>query len=150
MKPALLVAALLLVLSGVAGCGEGDGGGASRDAPSTEEFCEGLAVFRDGFADVDPSTDLPGYIRHLKDEAGRLADLGTPGDMPDDAREGFRITIERIRALPDDATLDDLDQFGDLGDVSDADQEKLDALERYIDRACPDLGQDSESASPEG
>ena len=57
--------------------------------------------------------------------------------MPDDAKDGFDITIETIKGLADDATLEDLAK---IGDVSEEDQKKIDALDDYIAKECPDLG----------
>ena len=143
MKLALVAASLVLVVGGAAACTGDDNGG--EDAPSADEFCGALKEFQDRFADVDPSKDLEGYIRNLKEQADRLEDVGTPSNIPDDAREGFEITVDRIHDLPDDATEDDL---GSLGDVSEADQKKLDALESYIEETCPELSDQTEGESP--
>ena len=103
----------------------------------TTDFCGALKGFQDDFG-LTPTrpTDPAGYIKTLKDAADKLDDVGTPDDMPDDAKDGFDLTVTTIRELPDDATLDDLAK---IGDVSDADQKKIDALEDYIAKECPDL-----------
>jgi hypothetical protein len=150
MKLGLAAATLALVAAGAVGCSDdGDGGG--DDSTSTAEFCGALQDFQSSFSDSDPTTDLPGYIKTLKDAADKLDEVGTPEGIPDDAEDGFDLTIDRIGDIPDDATLDDLTAFGDLND---ADQKKSDALDDYIDEECPDLTEDSspsvddENASP--
>ena len=136
-------AALLLAVAVAAtGCSGEDSGGGSDGAPSVTEFCTALAAFDDAVDDVDPATDLPGYIRALQGAATVLDEGGVPGEMPADAQDGFVITIQRIQALSESATLDELSQ---LGDVPDDDQARLDALDDYITSACPDLG---DEASP--
>jgi hypothetical protein len=145
-KPGLLAAALVLVAGAVVACGDDGDGGGSDNPPSTREFCGALKEFKDTVAGVTPTDEkeVEAYVKALKEGADRLAEVGTPAEMPDDARDGFAITVDRIRALPDDATQDDL---GQLGDVSDAEQKKLDALADYIEDACPELGDQTESES---
>jgi hypothetical protein len=133
----VLVAALLSGGAALAGCttddsGDGSGGG---DA-SVRAFCSALETFR---ADVDAadSADLPAYVRALKDAAAAVADVGVPDDIPVAAEQGFDLTVSRIQDLPDDADQDDVARLGDVGDE---DQRRLDALEDYIEKACPELG----------
>jgi hypothetical protein len=138
MKLGLLAASLVLVASGAAGCGGDDSSGSNaKDAPSTATFCGALKGFQDDLAAADPSTDLTAYITTLKDAADTLDDVGTPDDMSADAKDGFAITVKRIKDVPSDATSDDL---AGMGDVSAADKTKLDALDDYITKNCPDLG----------
>jgi hypothetical protein len=145
MKLGLLAASLILVAGGAVGCGDnGDGGGGGDSKTSTSDFCGALKDFQDDFSAADPTKDLKGYIKILKDAADKLDNVGTPDGMPADAKAGFDLTIKTINDLPDDATLDDLAK---IGDVSDADQKKIDALDDYISKECPDLNGDS-SESP--
>ena len=147
MRLGLLAASLVLVAGGAVGCGDdGGGGGGGDNAPSAKEFCGALKDFQDDFADADPTKDLKAYIQTLKDAADSLEDVGTPEDMPADAQDGFELTVEKIKDLADSATLDDL---AGIGDVSDEDQKKLDALDEYIAKTCPDLsGEPDSSESP--
>ncbi len=141
MKFGLVAASLILVAGGAAGCGDNGGGGLpGNNAPSTDDFCGALKDFQDDFSEADPTKDLKGYIKSLKDAAEKLEDVGTPDDMPDDAKEGFDLTVETIKDLDDDATLEDLAK---IGDVSEDDQKKIDALDEYISKECPDLNGES-------
>ena len=148
MRLGLLAASLVLVAGGAVGCSDdsgGDGGGGD-DAPSATEFCGALKGFQDDFADADPTKDLKAYIQTLKDAADKLETVGTPEDMPADAQDGFEFYVKKIKDLSDDATVDDL---AGIGDVSDADQQKLDALDDYVSKTCPDLnGEPDGSESP--
>jgi hypothetical protein len=143
----LLAAGLVLVAGGAVGCSDdGSGGGGGDDAPSAQEFCGALTDFRDDFADADPTKDLKAYIQTLKDAADRLENVGTPEDMPAEAQDGFDFYVEKIKSLDDNATLDDL---AGIGEVSDEDQKKLDALDDYVAKTCPDLdGEPDSSESP--
>ena len=148
MRLGLLAAGVVLVVGGAVGCGGdgGDGGGGEDDAPSAKDFCGALEDFQDDFADADPTKDLKAYIQTLQDAAERLEDVGAPEDMPADARDGFDLTVQKIKDLSEDSSLDDL---AGIGDVSDEEQKKLDALDEYISTTCPDLsGEPSGSESP--
>jgi len=144
MKLGLLAAGLVLVAAGAVGCGGDGGGGGGHDAPSTKEFCGALKDFQTAYANSDPTGDLKAYITTIKQAAGHLDNVGTPENMPSDAKAGFELTVQKIKALSDDATVDDL---AHIGDVSDADQKKLDALDDYVGTSCPELGGGA-SASP--
>ena len=66
--------------------------------------------------------------------------------MPAEAQDGFDFYVEKIKGLDDNATLDDL---AGIGDVSDEDQKKLDALDEYVAKTCPELdGEPDGSESP--
>ena len=136
MKLGPLVAALVLVAGGAFGCGGGDDDGGGAAAPTAKEFCGALKDFQTKYASSDPTKDLKGYIKTIKDAAVRLGDLGTPADTPADAKAGFELTVKKIKALPDDATVDDL---AHLGDVDEEDQKKLDAFGDYVGKTCPEL-----------
>jgi hypothetical protein len=144
MKLALLVASLVLVAGGAVGCGGDGDGGDGHTAPSTKEFCGALQDFQTAYANSDPTGDIKAYIKTIKQAAARLGDVGTPDSMPADAKSGFDLTVQRIKALSNDASVDDL---AHIGDVSDADQQNLDALGDYIKTTCPDLSSDTSSPS---
>jgi len=144
MRLGLLAASLVLLAGGAVGCDDDASGGGGADAPSTKAFCGALKEFQDDFAATDPTKDLEGYVKALKQAAEELEDVGTPDDMPADAQDGFDLTVKKIKDLSDSATVDDL---ADIGDVSDDDQKKLDALDAYITKTCPDLGGETDSSS---
>ena len=125
----------MLVAISVSGCSDSGAGGAGNRESSVEDFCSALGTFRDEVSEAD-SSDLAAYIRTLKAAADEVHGVGVPDDMPAEAEEGFDLTIRRIQDLADDATQQDVAQ---LGDVSDEDQRKLDALGDYIESACPDV-----------
>lgn len=129
-----LLAVLLMGLL-VSGCGGSDSGETTKKSASATEFCGALKDFQAGSANADPN-DMTAYVAALKAAAERLDAVGTPDAVPAEAKAGFDITINRITGLPDTATQDDLAK---LGDVEPGDQKKLDALDDYIKKTCPDL-----------
>ena len=133
-RVATALAACQLLVATAVGCSDGGSGGGNRES-SVDEFCTALQEFRSE-VDAADSTDLAAYIRALKAAAADVDEVGIPDDMPPAAERGFDLTIARIQDLADDATQDDVAR---LGDVSDEEQQQLDALEGYIDGACPDL-----------
>lgn len=134
-RRAAAVSAPLLLAVTLTACG----GGAS-DAPddaSVEDFCE---VFLDqGDADVDPE-DNGALLDAIQEQADKLADVGTPADFDDEAREGFEIFIDVVSDF-DEGDIEDLDS-ADPGDiVSEDDAEKVTAFFTAGGTACtPELG----------
>ncbi len=152
MKRTPLLAALLLVLGLLAGCGSSDsstaGDGGSAGGPPTsasvDEFCGAFLdlIQQASQAGADLSDD--DAIQLAKDLADKLGEVGTPEDMPEDARRAFETAIEKIQAIPDDATQDEMQEAAeDLTEAQKADQE---ALSTYITKTC--MGQLSPSESP--
>ena len=112
MKRISLLAALLLVVGLLAGCGNSDSSGASGSADaggpptnaSVDDFC---GAFLDLIQQVQAAgTDISDKdaVKLAKDLAGKLSDVGTPADMPANARRAFETAINKINDLPDDAT----------------------------------------------
>ena len=125
----------MLVASGAVGCSGGDAGRGQDDAPTAEVFCGALEEFQDQVKVADPA-DIAAYVQALKAAAEQLERVGAPEDIPDPARAGLELTVQRIADLPDDATQEDLSSLGDVGGQDEA---SLDALEDYIKQACPGL-----------
>ena len=146
---ALASAAVLLGLS-LSACG-----GAPSDA-SVEDFCKaqndsakGEELFKAfGEKDWDKAEDL------LKEQADEVEEVGTPEDIPDDAREGFEIQIDAVKDISADdiqkAVEDQNDPFEET--VSDDDTDKVEAFEKYESETCSEESgsDDSDSGSDSG
>jgi hypothetical protein len=152
MKRTSVAAVLLLVLGLVAGCGGGSSSGAADDSAaaggpptnaSVEDFC---GAFMDLVRQVseagDDITDAQA-VKLAKQLAGNLADVGTPADMPADARRAFENALEIILSFPDDATRADMTK-GAL-DLTDDQKKDQSALNHYITGTC--MGELSGAAS---
>ena len=125
MKKSLLVISLLVVALGAAACGgEGDAGGDVADAPtqaSSADFCaawDGL-----GSTEGKPS-----------ERASRLIEVGTPANIPDEARAGFEVLLTLALEAGDDSTTAEIAQLG--ADLSDDDEQKVSALFTYSTTEC--------------
>jgi hypothetical protein len=138
MRLGLLLGGVLLVAPGLVSCGGDDGdepGGdksGDGDKVSVEEFCSAAEKFENTFTETD-TTNLPEGVGALKDAAQELKDVGTPEDIPDDAREGLELTLDKLIALPDDADQTDLMEMLDLDEDERA---KSMAFEDYLDGTC--------------
>ena len=160
MRIALAAASLLLVAGGAAACGDdgggkgskaSDGGGAADKGVSTEDFCGAFQDFSDDLEGVTGTEENLGEI--LKKAAQRIEDVGTPDDIPDDAKEGLQLTLDAIDGLPDDASAADM--MSDIGaDFTDEEQKSVDAFGDYLDKTCPDIDgsgdTDTDSGSESG
>lgn len=150
MKLGLLAASLVLVAGGAVGCGDDGGGGSAKgdddSGASTEDFCGAFQAFADDLTDVTGEEENLGEI--LKTAAKRIEDVGTPEDIPDDAKEGLQLTLDAIADLPDDASAEDMTGLED--GFSKEDKEKTDAFSDYLEKTCPDLGDSSSSESDSG
>jgi hypothetical protein len=142
MKLGLLLGGVLLAAPGLVSCGGGDedGSGAAKDGDndtvSVEEFCGAAEKFENTFTETD-TTNLPEGLKALKDAAQELKDVGTPETVPDDAREGLDLTLDKLIGLPDDADETDL---MDLLDFDADERAKSMAFEDYLDDTCPYRG----------
>ena len=137
-----LLAAPLLVVGLLAGCGDGgadsSGGADAGDAPgnaSVEEFCQPFVdMLEEVSAQGDELSDADA-VRLAKETADKLRETGTPADMPEDARKGFELVIAKLADLPDDATKDEVEKAQQL---TEEEQAYSTALSQYIASKCAD------------
>ena len=137
MKLGLALGAVLLAVPGLVSCGGDDDGsgadGSDRTVVSVDDFCAAAEKFESTFNETD-TTNFPEGADLLKEAAQELKDLGTPEDIPDDAREGLALTLDKLIALPDDAEESDL---LDVLDFTEDERAKSMAFEDYLDGTCP-------------
>lgn len=117
MKKMAIAASLLLVGIGTSACG-GDSNSAPTDA-SMETFCSTLTSIAD-----DASAE---------DVAEALTKVGTPSDIPADARAGFEFMVDNAKELeefdPSDASALE-DKFGAT------DAKNMTAFVNYLVSSC--------------
>jgi hypothetical protein len=114
-RPAAAVGAAVLLAFSLTACG----GGAPDDA-SEDDFCE--VVLDEPGEDADS-------INKWGDE---LEEVGTPEDIPEDAREGFEILVDLAKDVDDD----DLENENFIDEFSGEDQEKFAAYSAYLAETC--------------
>lgn len=133
-------AAGLVLLAGlVTACGGGGeagagGEGAPGDA-SRQEFCEAYAGLFADFGAIDPD-DTGAGIEAFQAWADDMRQVGTPEDIPEDARRGFTVVLDSISEIDPDATEEELAALGE--DLSQGDQDSGQAFVEYATETCPD------------
>lgn len=146
--PAVLAASLLLVLALVAGCGSSDSsaadgsGGQGQGGPasspptdaSVEDFCTAFTDLIQQATQAGSDMSDAEAIELAKETADKLGAIGTPEDIPAEARAAFELAIEKIRSIPDDATREEMNTIE--GDLTAEQQENLDALTSYVTTKC--------------
>ena len=134
-----LLAAPLLVVGLLAGCGDdGAGGDDAADAPSdasVEEFCQPFVDMLQEVSAQGEDLSDEDAVRLAKETADKLREAGTPADMPEDARKGFELVVEKLAELPDDATKDEVEKAQQL---TEEEQTYSTALSQYIASKCAD------------
>ncbi|WP_322937373.1 hypothetical protein [Nocardioides bizhenqiangii] len=134
--------AVLAFSLGACGGDSGDSGDSpGDDGPPTDasqaDYCE---VINDPayFEDLDADSEDQEIVDAIQAIADDLREVGTPEDIPDDARDGFEIQLDAV----DDLEADDIAVEGEedplLAGLSDADKEKVEAYRAYETETCPD------------
>ena len=121
-------------------------GGAPTDA-SKKDFCK-VHDSEPDLSGLDQESSNKEIAKVFKEELDKITEdaeeVGTPEDIPDDAREGFEITLEKAQDLDEGdlekAIEDEKDPFED--DLSKDEKKKVDAYDEWSSDYCG--GGDSE------
>ena len=145
------VAAPLILSVALAGCGDSDGakdGGDAKEAPksaTTQEFCEVYLAppeLPDNASDLEPAEQAKAYKDAFDGIAKDLTDVGTPEDMPDDAREGYEILVKTLQDL-DEGQLQKAieEQDGEFleNQVSDDENKKVTSFTDWATESCAEF-----------
>jgi hypothetical protein len=102
------------------------------------EFCDAyFGLFSGQMTDIDPRASGPeqgaAMVEALRAWAAELQEIGTPEEMPDEAREGFDLVVSAATDLEpgDGENLDDLDD-----DFSEDERAAAAAFETYATQNC--------------
>lgn len=115
---------------------------AAPTSASSDVYCANYADVLRGASGEEPDAGA------IKDFADQLAEVGTPENISEEAREGFEIFIDTINDLPDDASAAEIEDFDP--DISDEDDAKVDAFFEYTATECAEaLGIPSDLPSAE-
>ena len=134
-----LTGAVLLVGTATSACG--GGGGAPSDA-SKDSFCEAANSLMSDLVPADTTTpDLPSeeeMAQAVKDWGARMAEVGTPESISEEARKGFESVVEQAEEIDaEDFSIDDLEQLESGGaDASAEVKEQAEAFGNYLTDTC--------------
>lgn len=136
-RPAAAAGAAALLAFSLSACGGSDAADAPTDA-SKDEFCDGWNAVYEPLAEAGSGDPTEEQFDKFKEEVEALADIGTPEEMSDEAREGFEVFVDAVS----DSSFDDFDSAeGDnLPGVSEDDTAKAQAFVEYAVTECLDLG----------
>ena len=134
------MAGLVLTMGGLVGCGGDDGdsssGGIPRDA-STEDFCGNFEQLAKDLGAFTPDADPAEAVTKMQDAAEKMRETGVPESASDDEAEGLEITLDVIDEIDADASLEDLGNLEDQ--FTEAEEEKADAFDDYLDEECGEI-----------
>ena len=127
-RPAL---ALLCVAVLGAACSSGD---AEAGPTAEEEFCSAFRPYVEA-AQADQDATEAEIVARMKKFADEVSGLRTPEEMSKDAAKGLETWVDRVTALPDDASQTDVMEALNA-DVSDAEKAQMEAFINYGNQAC--------------
>lgn len=131
------------------GSEEGSADGPPTDA-TVEEFCGTFLELIEKASQQGSDVSDADAIKLVKEAADSLSAVGTPADIPEDARRAFEKAIELINSVPDDATQAEMESIAD--DLTAEQQQDLQALTAYVTQTCmapsASASADTESQSP--
>ena len=131
---------VLLVGAATAACG-GGGSGAPTDADE-DGFCDAAnSLMTDLVPEESTTPDLPSdedMAQAVRDWSERMAEVGTPDGIPDDARKGFEAVVAQAGGVDAaDFTLESLDELEQGGaDASEEVQRQAVAFGDYLTTTC--------------
>ncbi|MEO9322427.1 hypothetical protein ABFT23_03000 [Nocardioides sp. C4-1] len=148
------LAAPAVLLASLTACG-GDDGSDAPDGASKEDFCEAYQAepaLDDIDPDASPREQAEAIVGAVQEATDRLAEVGTPDDIPDDAREGFETIIDVANDLDVDEAEQaieeqDSEYFDNL--VTGDDRDKSDAFDEWGDDYCGDAEAPTDGESTE-
>lgn len=138
-RPLATAGATVLLALSLTACG----GGAPTDA-SVKDFCKAATsgTGDDTFFKALQDEDYDKLADLIKNQVDELAEVGTPKDIPDDAREGFEIQLDAADGIDGDdvkkafESEDGEDPF--QADLSKDEIKKVEAFAKYQSETCTD------------
>jgi hypothetical protein len=154
----LLLLGLLSVL--LAGSGSDSSSTAASDEPTTasssgasssaDDQAQKVTAFCNVIVSIasqsQQSTSDADALKLLKKVGEEFDQIGAPDDMPEDAQRALQLAIDKIKAIPDDATAEEVAKAA--GDLTAAQKKDQAALGQYVQEQCMPAA--SASSSPSG
>ncbi len=122
----------------------------ATSSPSTDDSAQQVTAFCNvilGIVQQAPQgTNDADALKLLKSVATQFEQIGPPSDMPAAAQRALQVAIDKIKALPDDATAEEVSKAAD--DLTDAEKKDQEVLGQYVQDKCMPAIQPSDGASP--
>lgn len=137
-----LTSAALLVGAATSACGGSSGGGGAPTDASEKDFCATQSsLLEDLLPDDMSNPEVPSneeMATAVKGWGTKLEEVGTPEDIPDDARKGFEAVVEQANDIdPADFSIDKLEQLETGGaDASAEVKKQAQAFSDYLTETC--------------
>ena len=134
-----MTSAVLLVGAVTTACG--GGGGAPTDA-SEKEFCDTQSSLIEDLMPEDMTNpEVPSnedMAKAVKNWGAELEEVGTPENIPDDARAGFEAVVEQAREIDaSDFSIEKLEELEQGGEDASAEVKKqAQAFSDYLTETC--------------
>lgn len=136
-----MTTAALLVGAVASACGGGGGSGAPSDA-SESDFCGTYSgLLEDLLPDDMTNPEVPSnedMAEAVKGWGANLEEVGTPEDIPDDARKGFEAVVQQAKDInAEDFTIEKLEELEQGGEDASAEvKEQASAFSDYLTDTC--------------
>lgn len=136
-------AAVLLVGAVTSACGGGSGGGSGAPSDASETtFCETQAsLIEDLLPDDMTNPEVPSneeMAAAVKNWGKKLEEVGTPEDIPEDARAGFEAVVQQAKEInAEDFSIEKLEELEQGGKDASAEVKKqATAFSDYLTDTC--------------
>ncbi|PUA82985.1 hypothetical protein [Nocardioides currus] len=123
-----LATSLLVLGLAVAGCSD-----ASPTDASEKEFCAQHDSLLVDLADMSGTTQEEA-LDVIRKWGRDFEEVGTPEDMPEDAREAFDLMIREVAELKDGSTAEDFDRIDQ--DMTPGEEKARASFEEYVLDTC--------------
>lgn len=130
----LAVGGVLVLVATLTGCSDSDGDSADGGTASLDDFCEEFNDLVDEVLEAG-TDDADAMVRAVREWAADIEEVGTPEEMPDDARHGFELFVDKAADLDEGMGLEDLQNLG--RDLSEDDQADGLAFTEWTQENCP-------------
>ncbi|WP_435741852.1 hypothetical protein [Nocardioides sp. SYSU DS0663] len=132
------VTSTLLLLAPLAACGGDEEASSAPEDASTEEFCEAYNSLYESLMSASPAEGedpQEAAVAALQDWVERMQEVGTPDELPDDARAGYELILDTASEIDENSSMEDLQGLG--GDLSAEEQEQATAFTTWAQEECP-------------
>jgi len=137
-----MTTAAILVGAVTSACGGGGAGGGAPTDASEGDFCDTQTSLIDDLLPDDlTNPEVPSneeMAEAVKGWGAKLEEIGTPEDIPDDARKGFEAVVQQAKEIDaSDFTIEKLEELEQGGENASAEvKEQATAFSDYLTEKC--------------